>query len=171
MHLTTARRCAPRLPPNKSSVLNLTPKSRSHHTQTPTQPILDSLLTAPVAVPRASLLTPARLNRHNRLPTGGSLQTAVSDAPRNTEPTCTLTVGRIRYSTRVSGQLCAYNGWSVAGGLISSTDNHFWIARHSATAQLRYAGYLVLAGELSSIFFLGPRLSAAGNWTRPNPRC
>src|ERR1035437_10255804 len=101
----TARRCAPRLPPNKSSVPNLSPKSRSHHTQTLTKPILDSLLPAPVALHRASLLTPARLNRHNRLPTGGSLQTAVSDAPRSTEPTCILTVGRIRYSTRVSGQL------------------------------------------------------------------
>src|SRR5271165_6297979 len=68
------------------------PKSRSHHTQTLTQPILASLLPPPVAVPRASLLTPARLHGHNRLPTRGSLQTAVSDAPRSTEPTCTLTV-------------------------------------------------------------------------------
>ena len=73
--------------------------------KTLTKPILHSLLPAPVPVPRASLLTPARLNRHNRLPRGGSLQTAVSDAPRSTEPTCTLTVGRIRYSTRVSGKL------------------------------------------------------------------
>src|ERR1019366_9105782 len=46
-----------------------------------TQPILASLLPAPVAVPQASLLTPTRLNRHNRLPRGGFLQTAVSDAP------------------------------------------------------------------------------------------
>ena len=107
MHLTTGRRGAPRLPPNQSSVLNLSPKSRSHHTQTLTKPIFDSLLPTPVAVPRASLLTPARLNRHNRLPRGGSLQTALSDAQRSTEPTCVLTVGRIRYSTRVSREFAA----------------------------------------------------------------
>src|SRR5271157_3193302 len=63
-----------------------------------------SALSAPVPVPQAPLITPTPLNMHKRLPTGGSLQTAVSDAPRSTEPTCTLTVGRIRYSTRVSGQ-------------------------------------------------------------------
>src|SRR5271166_401633 len=74
----------PSCPPNQWSVPNLDPKSLSHHTQTLTQPILASLLPAPVAVPQASLLTPTRLNRHNRLPTGGSLQTAVSDAPRRT---------------------------------------------------------------------------------------
>src|ERR1017187_9707909 len=82
----------PCLPPNQLSVPNLDPKSRPHHTQTLTQPILASLLPAPIAVPQASLLTPTRLNRHNRLPRGGSLQTAVSDAPRSTDPTCTLTV-------------------------------------------------------------------------------
>src|ERR1022692_1191286 len=82
----------PCLPPNQLSVPNLDPKSRPHHTQTLTQPILASLLPAPIAVPQASLLTPPRLHRHNRLPRGGSLQTAVSDAPRSTDPTCTLTV-------------------------------------------------------------------------------
>src|SRR5664280_2655415 len=79
-------------PPHEPSFPSSPPRSpssparavclRSHHTQTLTQPILASLLAAPVAVPQASLLTPTRLNRHNRLPTGGSLQTAVSDAPR-----------------------------------------------------------------------------------------
>src|SRR5271166_2439992 len=88
--LTTARRGVPCLPPNKRSVPNLGPKSRSHHTQTLTQPILASLLPPPVAVPQAPLITPTRLNRHNRLPTGGSLQTAVSDAPRSTHSTCTV---------------------------------------------------------------------------------
>jgi hypothetical protein len=39
--------------------------------------------------------TQHRLNMHKCLPTGGSLQTAVSDAPRGKEPTATLTLGRI----------------------------------------------------------------------------
>ena len=82
----------PCLPPNQLSVPNLDPKSRPHHTQTLTQPILASPLPAPVPVPQASLLTPTRLNRHNRLPRGGFLQTAVSDAPRGADPTCTPTV-------------------------------------------------------------------------------
>jgi hypothetical protein len=101
--LTTRRRAAPCLPLNQLSVPDLDPKSGSHHTQTLTQPILASLLPFPVAVPRASLLTPARLNRHNRLPTGGSLQTAVSDAPQHRAHLHT-DGGRTRYSTRVSGQ-------------------------------------------------------------------
>jgi hypothetical protein len=32
------------------------------------------------------------LNRHSRLPRDGFLQTAVSDPPRSTDPTCLLTV-------------------------------------------------------------------------------
>jgi hypothetical protein len=43
-----------------------------------------SPLPAPVPVPQAPLITPTPLNMHKRLRTGGSLQTAVSDAPRRT---------------------------------------------------------------------------------------
>jgi hypothetical protein len=43
-------------------------------------------------------------NLHNCLPTGGFLQTAVSDAPAPPpEPTYALLMGRIRYGTSVSG--------------------------------------------------------------------
>src|ERR1019366_4233554 len=111
------------------SVPNLDPKSRSHHTQTLTQPILASLLPAPVAVPQASLLTPTRLNRHNRLPRGGFLQTAVSDAPAGSPRlTRTLTVGRLPYSTKALGQLRVGrpqipNHWWLSGGLLFWTTN------------------------------------------------
>src|ERR1019366_5434901 len=65
--LTPRRRGAPCLPPNQLSVPNLDPKSRSHHTQTLTQPILASLLPAPVPVPQASLLTPTIMRIGNTI--------------------------------------------------------------------------------------------------------
>ena len=55
-----------------------------YRTQTTTKPILPSLFLAPVLVSEPFLITPTPLNLHKRLPTGGSLQTAVSDAPRRT---------------------------------------------------------------------------------------
>ena len=60
------------------------------------------------------------IKMHKRLPTGGSLQTAVSDAPHPTSRlTCALTVGRIRYSTRVCGQCDRRN---AARSILSSSD-------------------------------------------------
>jgi hypothetical protein len=50
-----------------------------------------------------------KLQRHstsiNRSPRGGSLQTAVSYAPTAQSPSTHFHYGRIRYSTRVSGQV------------------------------------------------------------------
>src|SRR6266481_1368573 len=106
MPLTTCRRGAPFLPPNNLSLCYLRSKSCSYHLQTTTKPILPSLFLAAVTVPEAPLPTPTPFNLHNCFPTGGFLQTAVSDAPRTTSRTYLLTyLGRIRYSTSVSGQL------------------------------------------------------------------
>src|SRR5271157_350970 len=78
--------------------------------QTTTKPVLPPLFPARAAVPQATLLTPTPLNMHKRLPTGGSLQTAVSDAPPlHPANLHSLIVGRIRYSTRVSGPLAQGN--------------------------------------------------------------
>ena len=75
--------------------------------QTTTEPILPSFLPTSVSVPEAFLLNPTPLNLHNCLPTGGFLQTAVSDAPLRTCPPLpsphTYLWRRIRYSTNVSG--------------------------------------------------------------------
>jgi hypothetical protein len=103
VRLTTCRRDAPFFPSNHLPVFNLGSKSRPDPTQTTTKPILLALLLAPVPVPEAFLITSTPLNLHKRLPTTGSLQTAVSDAPRRTSRTyLPLIMGRIRYSTSVS---------------------------------------------------------------------
>jgi hypothetical protein len=44
-------------------------------------------LLAPQPLPEAFLITPPPLNLHKCLPTGGFLQTAISDAPRTTSRT------------------------------------------------------------------------------------
>ena len=57
------------------------------HTQTITKPILPALALTPLPHPRAFLITPAPFILHKCLPTGGFLQTAVSDAPPTTSRT------------------------------------------------------------------------------------
>src|SRR5260370_233880 len=84
--LTSCRRGAPFLPPNLLPLANPGSDSRPHPTQTTTKPILSGLSFGPVPVPDASLITPTPLNLHKRLPTNGSLQTAVSHAPPGTFP-------------------------------------------------------------------------------------
>jgi hypothetical protein len=84
--LTTCRRRAPFLPPNHFPISNLASNSCPNPTQTTTTPILSSLLLTPLPLPEAFLITPTPFNLHNCLPTGGFLQTAVSDAPRTTSP-------------------------------------------------------------------------------------
>ena len=93
MHLNTGRRGAPNWAPNQPSVADLGSKSRRYRRQTTTEPILPSFLPTSVSVPEAFLLNPTPLNLHNCLPTGGFLQTAVSDAPLRTCPPLTLTCG------------------------------------------------------------------------------
>jgi hypothetical protein len=84
--LTTCRRRAPFLPPNHFPISNLASNSCPNPTQTTTTPSLSSLLLTPLPLPEPFLLTPTPFNLHNCLPTGGFLQTAVSDAPRTTSP-------------------------------------------------------------------------------------
>jgi hypothetical protein len=55
-------------------------------THTTTTSILSSRFLTPLPLPEAFLITPTPFNLHNCLPTGGFLQTAVSDAPRTTSP-------------------------------------------------------------------------------------
>jgi hypothetical protein len=91
-------------PPNQLPVSNLASNSRPDPTQTTTKPILLALFFAPLPLLEAFLPTSTPLNLHKCLPTGGFLQTAVSDAPRTTSRAyCPLTMGRVRYSTSVSG--------------------------------------------------------------------
>src|ERR1019366_9175867 len=52
--------------------------------QTTTKPIRTALLFAPLPLAAAFLIYPTPLNLHKCFPTGGFLQTAVSDAPRRT---------------------------------------------------------------------------------------
>ena len=90
-------------PQTRLSLSNFHPKSCSYHPQTTTKPILPALLFAPRPLPDAFLATPTPLNLHKCSPTGGFLQTAVSDAPRTTWRTSLRSlIGRIRYSTSVS---------------------------------------------------------------------
>jgi hypothetical protein len=84
--LTTCRRGAPFLPPNQLPISNLASNSCPDPTQTTTKPILPPPLLPPLPLPEAFLITPTPFNLHNCLPTGGFLQTAVSDAPRTTSP-------------------------------------------------------------------------------------
>ncbi len=79
--------CALLSPQTRLSLSNLHPKSCSYHPQTTTKPILPALLFAPPPLPDASLTTPTPLNLHNCFPTGGFLQTVVSDAPSTTSRT------------------------------------------------------------------------------------
>ena len=60
---------------------------RPDPTQTTTKPIPPALLLAPLPLPDALLITPTPFNLHKCHPTGGFLQTAVSDAPRATSRT------------------------------------------------------------------------------------
>jgi hypothetical protein len=101
--LTTRRRGTSFLPPNQLPVSNLASNSRPDPTQTTTKPILLPLFFAPLPLLETFLRTSTPLNLHKCLPTGGFLQTAVSDAPRTTSRAyCPLTLGRVRYSTSVS---------------------------------------------------------------------
>src|SRR5882762_2334572 len=52
-----------------------------------TTPILPALFLIPLPLPEAFLITPTPFNLHKCLPTGGFLQTAVSDAPHTTSRT------------------------------------------------------------------------------------
>ena len=64
--------------------------------------------TSPVhgPIPRVSFTTETPLNLHKRFLAGGFLQTAISDTPRTPpEIYLPLHMGRVRYSTSVSGQL------------------------------------------------------------------
>jgi hypothetical protein len=93
-------------PQTRLSASNLRSKSRSHHPQTTTRPILPALLFTPRLLPCAFLITPTPLHVHKCLPSGGFLQIAVSDA-RPAQPWRTYlrsVIGRIRRSTSVSGQ-------------------------------------------------------------------
>jgi hypothetical protein len=93
----------PSCPQNQLPISNLASNSRPDHTQTTTKPILLALFFAPLSLLEAFLLTPTPLNLHKCLPTGGFLQTAVSDAPPTSRTYRPTYYGRIRYSTSVSG--------------------------------------------------------------------
>jgi hypothetical protein len=85
--LTTCRRGTPFLPPNQLHVSNLASNSHPKPRQTATTPILPALFLIPLPLPEAFLITPTPFNLHKCLPTGGFLQTAVSDAPHTTSRT------------------------------------------------------------------------------------
>ena len=71
-------------PQTRLSASNFRSKACSHHLQLlPNQTCLPSCF-APRLLPGAILITPTPLHLHKHLPTGGLLQTAVSDAPRTT---------------------------------------------------------------------------------------
>src|ERR1019366_5919245 len=74
----------PSCPQTKLPVPNLASNSRPNPTQTTTKPIRTALLFAPLPLAAAFLIYPTPLNLHKCFPTGGFLQTAVSDAPRRT---------------------------------------------------------------------------------------
>src|ERR1039458_8861695 len=76
----------PSCPQTKLPVPNLASNSRPNPTQTTTKPIRTALLFAPLPLAAAFLIYPTPLNLHKCFPTGGFLQTAVSDAPRRTFP-------------------------------------------------------------------------------------
>ena len=60
---------------------------------------------APLLVPEAFLITPPPFNLHKCLPRAASFKQLYRMRPAQLpEPTCPLTMGRIRYSTSVSGQ-------------------------------------------------------------------
>jgi hypothetical protein len=101
--LTTYRCGAPFLPPNQLPASNLASNSRPDPAQDTTKPILLVLTLRYTTSSRRLLLTPTPFNLHNCLPTGGFLQTAVSDAPRTPlQIYLPPTTGRIRYSTSVT---------------------------------------------------------------------
>jgi hypothetical protein len=62
-----------------------------------------SLFPVPAAVPQASLINPTPLNLHNASPPAAPFKRLDRTRPPVTQTTDTLTVGRIRYSTNVSG--------------------------------------------------------------------
>ena len=102
--LTTYRRGAPLLPPNLPPASNLASNSSPDPSKIQPNPSSLSSFFAPLPLLETFLLTPTPFNLHNCLPMGGFLQTAVSDAPRTTWRTYLPSViGRIRYSTSVSG--------------------------------------------------------------------
>ena len=106
MPLTTRRRGAPFSPSITLSLSNLGLNSHPNPTHPTTKPILFALWLTPPPLPEAFPITPTRFNLHKYIPTGGFLQTVVSDAPApHPEPTCILAMGRIRYNTSVSGSL------------------------------------------------------------------
>ncbi len=87
VRFATCRSAALFFPQTSLSASDLRSKSCSYHPQTTTKPILSARLFAPRLLPDAFLIKPTPLNLHNCLPTGGFLQTAVSDAPRTTSRT------------------------------------------------------------------------------------
>ena len=106
MPLTTCRRGAPFLRPNQLLASNLASNSRPDPTQNTTKSILPAFLLAPLPLPEAFLITPTPFNLHNclpngRLPSNSCIGRAPHDVP---EPSRLLGMGRIRYSTSVSGQ-------------------------------------------------------------------
>ena len=84
LRLTTSRRGAPFFPQTKLPVPNLASNSRPSPAHTTTKPIRTALLFAPLPLAEAFLIYPIPLNLHKCFPTGGFLQTAVSDVPRRT---------------------------------------------------------------------------------------
>ncbi len=84
MPLTTRRHGAPFAPPNQLLTSNCASNSHPNPTRLTTKPILFAQWLIPLPLPEAFPITPTPFNLHNSLPTGGFLQTAVSDAPRTT---------------------------------------------------------------------------------------
>ena len=78
----------------------------SSRSQTTIEPIRRALRSLHHRLPGSFSSRQTPLNLHRRFLTGGFLQTAVSDAPRTSpEIYLPLHMGRVRYSTNVSGKL------------------------------------------------------------------
>ena len=92
---------APKPAPHFQPRLQLLPRPHTNYNQTnPASPLFP-----PLPLPEAFLITPTPFNLHNclpakRLPSNSCIGRAPHDVP---EPTCLLAMGRIRYSTSVSG--------------------------------------------------------------------
>jgi hypothetical protein len=93
---------------NNLSLSNLGSNSHSSsHANYKTKQSYARFFLAPVLVPEAFFITPTPLNLHKCLPPGAaSFKQLYRTRPAQLlEPTCPLTLGRIRYNTSVSGQL------------------------------------------------------------------
>lgn len=158
MHLNTGRRGAPNWAPNQPSVADLGSKSPRYSRQTTTEPILPSFLPTSVSVPEAFLLNPTPLNLHNCLPTGGFLQTAVSDAPLRTCPPLTLTCGGAS-DTALTFRMADYSGVTA----LSHRRPPVRVLRVWATTRINYARDRAITNVMSSCCSLPP----LNCWTAP----